>query len=310
MTGVKLAVSGALLALLFSRVDVSKLWANARQASLAWMAIALAAYAVTVLASVWRWWLLLEAQDVPMPFPALFASMSVALFFNNFLPSNLGGDVIRIADTAKVTRSKTLAATVVLADRTMGMMGLILVAALGLTLVTSVNRAPLPVSPPWLWAGFTSGMLIGGLMLWSPNGVGWLLRPLLVFHPEWVSTRIGSITTTLQRFRSHMGAVVLCFAGAVSVQIMTVVFGWAVARALGIHISIFDLAVVIPLAGVVQMIPLSINGFGVREAMYSLYFTRIGLPIEAAILLSLTSTALVMLYSLTGAAVLVGRGHH
>ena len=310
MTGVKLAVSGALLALLFSRVDVSKLWANARQASLAWMAIALAAYAVTVLASVWRWWLLLEAQDVSIPFSALFASMSVALFFNNFLPSNLGGDVIRIADTGKVTRSKTLAATVVLADRTMGMMGLILVAALGLTLVTSVNRAPLPVSPPWLWAGFTSGMLIGGLMLWSPNGVGWLLRPLLVFHPEWVSTRIGSITTTLQRFRSHMGAVVLCFAGAVSVQIMTVVFGWAVARALGIHISIFDLAVVIPLAGVVQMIPLSINGFGVREAMYSLYFTRIGLPIEAAILLSLTSTALVMLYSLTGAAVLVGRGHH
>ena len=65
-----------------------------------------------------------------------------------------------------------------------------------------------------------------------------------------------------------------------------------------------------PLAGVVQMIPLSINGFGVREAMYSLYFTRIGLPIEAAILLSLTSTALVMLYSLTGAAVYVGRGHH
>jgi hypothetical protein len=66
----------------------------------------------------------------------------------------------------------------------------------------------------------------------------------------------------------------------------------------------------VPLAGVVQMIPLSVNGFGVREATYSLYFTRIGLPIESAILLSLTSTALVMLYSLTGAAVYVGRGHH
>ena len=48
---------------------------------------------------------------------------------------------------------------------------------------------------------------------------------------------------------------------------------------------------------------------GVREAMYSLYFRRIGLPIESAILLSLTSTALVMFYSLTGAAVYVGRGH-
>ena len=309
--GVKLAVSVALLWLLFSRVDVGKLWASARHASIAWMAIALGVYAVTIVVMVWRWWLLLEAQDVDMPFHALFGSMSVALFFNNFLPSNIGGDVVRISDTAKVARSKTLAAIVVLADRTMGMMGLVLVAAMGVSLVTSpVGRAPLPIWPSWLWAGFMSGMLAGGLVLWSPGHVGWLLRPLMVLHPEWVGGRIGSLTATLQRFRGHIGAVVTCFAGAVFVQLMTVGFGWAVAHALGIPIGPFDLAVVVPLAGVVQMIPVSVNGFGVREAMYSLYFTRIGLPIESAILLSLTSTALVMLYSLTGAAVYVGRGHH
>lgn len=309
--GVKLAVSVALLWLLFSRVDVGKLWASARHASIAWMAIALGVYAVTIVVMVWRWWLLLEAQDVDMPFHALFGSMSVALFFNNFLPSNIGGDVVRISDTAKVARSKTLAAIVVLADRTMGMMGLVLVAAMGVSLATSpAGRAPLPIWPSWLWGGFMSGMLAGGLVLWSPGHVGWLLRPLTVLHPEWVGGRIGSLTATLQRFRSHVGAVVTCFAGAVFVQLMTVGFGWAVAHALGIPIGPFDLAVVVPLAGVVQMIPVSVNGFGVREAMYSLYFTRIGLPIESAILLSLTSTALVMLYSLTGAAVYVGRGHH
>jgi len=308
--GVKLAVSVALLWLLFSRIDVGKLWASARQASVAWMAIGLGVYAMTIVIMVWRWSLLLEAQDVDMPFYKLFGSMSVALFFINFLPSNIGGDVVRISDTAKVARSKTLAATVVLADRTMGMMGLVLVAATGVSLVTSLRSAPLPIWPSWLWAGFTVGMLVGGLMLWSPDGVGWLLRPLLVLHPEWVGGRIGSLTATLDRFRNHMGAIVTCFVGAVIVQLMTVGFGWAVAHALGIPIGPFDLAVVVPLAGVVQMIPVSVNGFGVREATYSLYFTRIGLPIESAILLSLTTTALVMLYSLTGAAVYIGRGHH
>src|SRR5712671_892257 len=138
--GVKLAVSGALLALLFSLVDVSKLWANARQASLAWIAAALGLYALTVVVTVWRWWLLLDAQEVVISYRAVLASMSVALFFNNFLPSNIGGDVVRIADTAKVARSKTLAATVVLADRAMGMMGLILIAATGVTLVTAAGR--------------------------------------------------------------------------------------------------------------------------------------------------------------------------
>lgn len=308
--GVKLSVSGALLWVLFSRADVGKLWASARQASLAWMALALGFYAITILATVWRWWLLLEAQEIAMSFRALYASMSVALFFNNFLPSSIGGDVVRIADTAKVARSKTLAATVVLADRAMGMMGLILIAATGVTFVTAGGRAPLPVWPSWLWVGFTAGILAGGFMLWRPSGVGWVLRPLTVLHPEWVAGRIGSITTALGRFRNHLGAVIACFGGAVLVQLLTVVFAWATAHALRIPVGPFDLAVVVPLAGVVQMLPVSVNGFGVREAMYSLYFTRIGLPYESAILLSLTTTALVMLYSLTGAAVYVGRGHH
>src|SRR5205807_769234 len=93
-TGVKVAVSVALLALLFARVDVSKLWTNARQASPAWMAAALGVYVATILATVWRWWLLVEAQDANISYGALYASMSVALFFNNFLPSSIGGDVV------------------------------------------------------------------------------------------------------------------------------------------------------------------------------------------------------------------------
>ena len=59
---------------------------------------------------------------------------------------------------------------------------------------------------------------------------------------------------------------------------------------------------------VVQMLPVSVNGFGLREATFSFYFTRLGLPIESAVLLSLVGAALMMLFSLTGAAVYVSRG--
>ena len=65
----------------------------------------------------------------------------VALFFNNLLPSNIGGDVVRISDTAKLARSKTLATTVVLLDRVMGVMALVLVAACGATLVATRSAA-------------------------------------------------------------------------------------------------------------------------------------------------------------------------
>src|SRR5580765_315098 len=307
----KLAVSVALLAWLFSRVDMAALWATARRASPFWMAIAFTIYALNVLLSVWRWWLLVEAQDVDVPARKLVESMLVALFFNNFLPSNIGGDVIRIGDTAKAARSKTLATTIVLADRTMGMMGLVLVAACGASVVASATgHVRLPIWPSWLWAGFIAGVVVGVPMIWSPAGVGRLLQPLTILHPEWVGLRIESVTTTLERFRNHPGALASCFGGAVMVQMASVAFHLAIVRALGIRIGLFDLAVLVPLAGVLQMLPISVNGFGVREWTFSMYFGRLGLSYESAILLSLSATAMVMLFSLSGAAVYVARGRH
>src|SRR5215471_9726878 len=92
LIALKLAVSAILLAILFSRIDVGRLWLSARRASPAWITIALLLYLLNVLASVWRWWLLLEAQEVSVPTHRLFGSFLVALFFSNFLPSNIGGD--------------------------------------------------------------------------------------------------------------------------------------------------------------------------------------------------------------------------
>ncbi len=134
MSVLKAGVSLALLAYLFSRVDVGRLWQLARSASIPWLASALALYYLMIGVSAWRWGVLLEAQGLHFPFRRLTSSFFVATFFNNFLPSNIGGDVIRIADTAPAAGSRTRAATVVLIDRGMGLLGLVLIAAIGATL--------------------------------------------------------------------------------------------------------------------------------------------------------------------------------
>ena len=317
----KLVVSGALLAVLFSRINVGTLWPSMRKASIEWLVIALAVYLVTVLVGVWRWWLLLDAQGVSIPPRGLLASFFVALFFNNLLPSNIGGDVIRIGDSAKHTRSKTLATTVVLVDRVMGLVGLVLVAACGASVAAAVSasgHAAIPLWPSWfwanlplwLWAGFVLGAAATTPAFYAPAGVGRLLQPLTVLHPEWVGGRIESITTTLARFREHPGALASCFGGAVFVQLATVLFYLAVAYALHVHIPLSNLAVIVPVAGVVQMVPVSFGGLGVRELAFSVYFTGIGLTGESALLLSLCATALMMLFSLSGAAIYVSRGRH
>src|SRR5215471_15353459 len=86
----KLAVSVSLLVLLFSKIDAERLWSTARHASLAWLALAFLLYAINVVFSVWRWQWLLHAQQVTVRSSRLWSSLLVALFFNNFLPSNIG----------------------------------------------------------------------------------------------------------------------------------------------------------------------------------------------------------------------------
>jgi len=306
----KLSVSIILLAILFSRIDVRRLWGTARLASVPWLLAALMIYGVSILASTWRWKLLLDAQDVPFRKRRLLGSFLVATFFNNFLPSNIGGDVIRIGDTARAAGSKTLATTVVLADRVLGLMALVLVAAVGATAAGRLHPAAAPIWPVWLWAGFLLGAAASAPAVLAPDGFGRLLQPLTVFHPEWVGDRIEKLTGALSRFREQPGALAQCFFWAVFVQATMVVFYFAVAYALHLDVALSDLGVVVPISFVVQMLPVSVNGFGVREATFSFYFNRIGHPIESALLVSLVAQALIMLSSLTGAAVYVWRSKH
>jgi glycosyltransferase 2 family protein len=307
LTALKFAVSAVLLGLLFSRIDVGRLWASARRASPLWLLIAMVVYSANVLAATWRWHVLLDAQGIQVRRRPLLGSYLVALFFNNFLPSNIGGDVIRIRDTARAARSTTLATMVVLVDRGLGLMGLVLVAAMGASLAASSRHAATLIWPVWLWAGFLAGAAASAPAVFAPDGVGRLLQPLTVFHPEWVGGRIKKLTAALSRFRDRPVALAGCFGGAIFVQAATAVFYFTVAHALHLDVTLWDLAVIVPLSFIVQMLPLSVNGFGLREATFAFYFTRVGQPIESALLLSLVATALTMLFSLTGAAVYVGR---
>ena len=151
-------------------------------------------------------------------------------------PSNIGGDVIRIRDSSRDAGSMTLATTVVLVDRALGLIALVLIAASGASLAAGGGRqAALPILPAWLWAGFFLGAGVSAPAVLAPTGFGRMLQPLRVFHPEWIDNRIAKLTTVLSRFREKPAALAACFGGAVFVQAATVAFYFAVAHAADRH---------------------------------------------------------------------------
>jgi uncharacterized membrane protein YbhN (UPF0104 family) len=296
----KVTVSAGLLYLLLGRTDMSRLWSHVRGASPAWLTAALLLYFAMILLSVWRWRILLDAQHVGVPPGRLLNSYLVATFFNNFLPSNIGGDVIRIRDTARQAGSKTLATTVVLMDRGLGLLGLLAIAALGSTVASRLGGRP-PVLASLLWLALGSGLAASAAAVLLPGGVARLLSPLRLIHQEWVGERIGRLTGALTKFKNAPGALVACLLGAVFVQAVLVAFYAAIVHSMSIPVSAWHLAVIVPISFVVQMAPVSLNGFGVREATFSFYFSRIGLPIESALVVSFMGAGLIILFSLSGA---------
>jgi uncharacterized protein (TIRG00374 family) len=272
------------------------------------MAAALLLYVVVIVLASWRWWLLLRTQHLPLAFRSLVTSYLVATFFNNFLPSNIGGDVVRIRDTARPAGSKTLAATIILVDRGIGLLGLMFVAALGATMAARMSGAIGPIGPGLLWAALGGAMAVAASAVLMPQGVARVLRPLRALHQEWVEERITRLTRALGRFRDAPRSLGACFGSAILVQAIQVLFYAAIATGLHLHISLAHLAIVVPLSAIVQMLPVSVNGLGVREATFGFYFSRLGLPLESALALSFIGAMVIMLFSTTGAVAYLARG--
>jgi uncharacterized protein (TIRG00374 family) len=303
----KVACSVALLAFLLLTSDPSRLWHEIRQASLSWLLAALAVYFLMIVVSAWRWRQLLDAQGTPAPTWYLVKSYLVATFFGNFLPSNIGGDLIRIKDTVPISGSRTLAAAVVLLDRGIGLLALILVAALGTSMLTRTASQHLVISQPILWLAAIGGF--GGLLtvVAVPRIIELGLAPLKRFHQEWVEERLRRLVRVFERLRASPGRLVNCLAGAVVVQAILVVFYAVVAASLRIPIPAAHLAILVPLSFLAQLLPISVNGFGVREATFTAYFATLGLPAESALALSLLATATIMAFSLSGVAAYLSR---
>ncbi len=302
----KLAISGGLLAIVLSQAHLPRLLEHIRTIDVRWLVPTTLMWVIVLLVSGWRWQVLLRAQHVTAQMAPLYESILVAQFFNNFLPSNIGGDVVRVADTAPLTGSKTLATTVILVDRALGLLALFVIAALS-SFIAGQRGTPVPGSA-YLWMVVGTSVAVAIVLLGAPHLFPAMLAPLRRLEHEWVDERLGRLEEAFHRFVQARAALLNAFVGALAVQVASVVLYVLLARAMHIPLPILTAAVLIPVSFVVQMLPVAINGFGVREAVYIYFFTHAGLGLEPAVALSLVGAGLVVLYSLTGGVLFALRG--
>jgi uncharacterized protein (TIRG00374 family) len=305
---VKLVLSVGLLAYLLQSVDLSDVLRHFIEGRHSLFAVAAFVYIVVVLLSTVRWKVLLDAVEKGHTFGELLKSYMVASFFGNFLPSNVGGDVVRVRDTAKHVGSHTAALTVAFVDRVVGFLALYFIAAPAFLLGGSVVRGL--AGARVILLGLTLLFIVLGAIFMRSGFVTRVVETVGVRRFPWIHTKFESVQSTVNVYRANKAALFEAFLLSLVLQSLGVVYFYLVATALRIPLDLGTAMLMVPLCSLIQAIPISFNGWGIRESVYVLYFHQVGLPRTSALAFSIVAAGLVVLLSISGLFVWLVRKSH
>ncbi|MBP1760689.1 MAG: hypothetical protein H6Q64_231 [Firmicutes bacterium] len=293
-TLLKILVSLGLLAWLAFSIDWNELSRVLLHIDYKWIAVAVLWIVLSVVISVYKWQVILRVQGLDPGWTELWKAYWAGLFFNNFLPSSIGGDAMRIYWITKKNSDTAGSLTSVVAERILATTGLALTGLLG-GLLVATSFQPLffiflllIAASLGLLAIITAGKLPGWIERKSGRAVSFLKR--IAGHGTRFQGNIKAIT----------GVILL----SVLFQVAVVGVNHAIFQAL--HLSNLGWPValyVIPATSVAAMIPVGINGYGIREGAYMTLLAGYGTAQGTAFAASLLFAFLVSICSLYGGLV-------
>ena len=302
---VRIVVSTGLMAWLITMIDWDEAFRVMREGSPFYFVAAFLAIQITVLTSIWKWKMLIESpekKDNPL-FKASTIKLSklyyIGLFFNNFMPGSVGGDVVRIFYLGKTT-SVAVATTSVLWER--------LTSGLALVGIVLISALFMDQSRPYL---ITLLILIGIVLIVYFILKFWMKKEQTSFklpkggklHALSVKIKemLLNIAETMRVYKKESwlwwGMILLL---SFLFQVGMAWINDLLFLSFGIDVPFLHLLVIITLISVITMIPVSLNGLGVREAGYVFFFQSIGVPDGVALSVSLLFFFLVTISSLIG----------
>lgn len=289
ITAVKVIFSAGLITwLLATRVDIGRVLAEFADVRIGWLVLAASLHLTGLLLSSLRWQVLLKAQSIDQPVRRLFCYYLVGHFFNMFLPTRVGGDLIRIYDTSRDHGSAVQPTAVILVERISGMMTMLLMASVVLMLHIDIGFDYLAAVP-----GIRTGIicffifLIGGPFLLHPRlerTVTGLLEKCRT--PRKILGMIHAIYTSFRIYGRTPGALTLALFWGALLQLNYIVHYWLLAKALGLEITLAFFLVIIPIRTITLMIPFFINGIGLREFFDVTAFGFLGIGEHSAVAFS------------------------
>jgi uncharacterized protein (TIRG00374 family) len=299
-TLLKVAVSLGLIAYLFIRMDLAQVGAALKSANYWYLLPAALFFLAAMTNAGLKWYILLRAQGIRIPFRAVLGYTYIGFFFNNFLPANVGGDVMRGYGLARYTEQAAEAAVSVVVDRIVGLMAfmssavvatLVAIYVMGQENLKQVEVAAI-VGLGIIAAGFAVILsrrvrtLVERLFSWK------LLTPLAPVYCR--------LSEALNAYRHSYSALALAFCTALLTMVLTSFTDYFIVQSLGGGIPLIYIFMFNPIIAFVLAFPISIGGLGVTQAVYPFFYGLVGIPGSLAFTVSLLKQLIIYVTSLVG----------
>lgn len=292
--------------------DRQALLAALSNVNYAYLALALALFILAIISNAVKWQILLRAQGVPVPLTPITNLTFVGAFFNNFLPANVGGDVVRGIFLARYIERNADAAVSVVVDKVIGLLAFmftaVVAAFVAVWLVTQDQRGladneAIVQNLTQIEVAAVLGTLIiaGGFAIMLSQRLRAfggrvfdikLLAPLAPIYHQ-LSNAFGA-------YRYQYKALLLAFVVGLLNPILTGLVDIAIVAAMGENINPVYIFLLNPIIAVALILPVSIGGLGTGSGLYIFFYGLVGVTQPIAFALSLFKQLIIYLGSLPG----------
>jgi glycosyltransferase 2 family protein len=279
LSAAKILISAALLYFSLRKVDLSELASRIDLASLGWIGLAIAVTFLQIFIGVLRWCEISEMCGAPLTTRQAMRYNVIGTFFNQTLPSSIGGDAMRLWLVARSGAGWRAATYSIFVDRAIGLIALAVIVVASLPwsyrlIGNADGRAALLFVDLAALAG-GAGFLVLGRLNWP-----WLQRLWGMHHLH--ACAVIANRVLFSRARGPKIAVL-----SLLVHVLAVVIAWCVVQSIAAPVGFGQIFQLIPPVMLITMLPISIAGWGVREATMGLAFGYAGLMTNEGVNVSL-----------------------
>ena len=301
----KFVFSTSVLAfILISQTSLRDIFATLKEANHLLLGISFSLHALGLVISAIRWQILIKAQNDWAPIGFLAKSYLVGSFFNLFLPTRIGGDVVRIWDGSRYSKSLIKSSAIILVERLSGVIVLFLFA-----FFASLIRLDMAQQFPVIWVSLILscfGLSLLALFLTPVADI--ILEKLPEKRPfNTIKQKIRQFRETILFYGKKKWALGKAFFWAALLQINVIFHYYLIGEALHLDIELLDYFIFIPIVHLILLIPITINGLGLREGAYLEIFRYYGISSAAAISFSWIDLAFMLIVGIVGGIIYVLR---